>query len=420
MKKSIRIHFMGIGGSGMSAAAQIAKAQGFEVSGCDLQGATPYSHGLEVTKGHDVSHLKNVDILAVTPAVYFQSAQHPELVEGKAKGMVMTWQEFMGKYLHKDKFVICIAGTHGKSTTTTMAGLVLEAAGLDPTVEVGATIPAWHSNVRIGKGKYFVTEADEYHHNFLHYHSNIIILNNLEMDHPEYFKSDENILGAFQQFIDQLKPNGTLIFNNDSPLIHRLKMPTSSIPYSVKEFPKNLKLGTPGEHNKANAMGVLKLAQTLNIKQEIVYETLQKFTGIARRLELIGERNGVKIYDDYANHPTAFAANLEAIKSLYPQSKIWAIIEPHTFSRLRSVLNQLPESLKLADEVIITKVFASREKDPGDFSGADIAKAANGQYIPEFKDVIETIKAEAAPGMVVLVMGSGDSYKLSQQILESL
>ncbi len=416
---------MGIGGSGTSAVAQIAAAQGYEVSGCDLQTETPYlskvqEAGIKIYPGHSKEHLKNIDVLAVTPAVFFQSSDQPEYLEAKEKNIVMTWQEFLGKYLQKNKFVICIAGTHGKSTTTAMAGLLLEAAGLKPTVEVGATVPAWHSNVLLGSDKYFVCEADEYYENFLHYHPDILILNNIEMDHPEYFKNMDNLLATYQKFINQIKDGGTLIYNADSTQIKGLNLPKKTLPYTVGDFPSTIRPRVAGSHNKTNAMGIIKLAEILKIDPKIVKETLENFTGIGRRMELIGQKNGIKVYDDYANLPTAFAANLHAAKEIDPGSKIWAIIEPHTYSRLRAVLGELPRALKFADQVIVTKIFASREADPGDFSGADIAKVCGGRYIPEFTDVISTVKSEAKSGDVILVMGSGNSYKLSRLILESL
>ncbi|MEK7091347.1 MAG: Mur ligase family protein, partial [Patescibacteria group bacterium] len=254
-----KIHFMGIGGSGMSAVAEIARSMGFQVSGCDLK-----------TGGHDVSHLEGIDILAVTPAVYFLSKQHPELVEGQHLGIAMTWQEFMGKYLHKDKFVICIAGTHGKSTTTALAGLLLQASGLDPTVEVGA------DGSRFGQGKYFISEADEYYGNFLHYHPNIVILNNIELDHPEYFGTFEKMLDTYAQFVSQIKPGGTLIYNMDNlgnrqliPKIQSSKI--SIVGFLLSDFPKKLRLSVPGNHNKANAVGIIKLAEVLKISNKILY-----------------------------------------------------------------------------------------------------------------------------------------------------
>lgn len=415
--------------------AQIAIAQGYEVSGCDIQTNTPYldklkSSGVQVKiyQNHDASHLDDVDILAVTPAVFFQSAQNSELQTAKQKNILMTWQEFMGKYLHIDKTVICIAGTHGKSTTTAMVGQLLEKAGLDPTVEVGATVPVWHSNVRVGRGKYFISEADEYYHNFLHYHPDIVILNNIEMDHPEYFKTFDNVLQAFVDFVKNIKPGGTLIYNSDSSGVQELLLKISKynldlklVPFSLAKFPTNLTLEIPGNHNKSNAMGIIKLAEVLKINYELTIYELTNFGGIGRRLEELGTKNRITVIDDYANHPTAFAANILAVKEKYPNRRIWCVIEPHTFSRLRAVMSEIPKSLEKADAVIITKVFASREKDPGDFSGADIAKVIpHSRYIPEFSDVVKTLVSETKPKDIVLVMGSGNSYKLSRQILETL
>ena len=406
----MHVHFMGIGGSGMASAASIAKAYGYEISGCDLK-----------TGGHDVKHLENIDILAVTPAVFFQNNNHPEVQEAQKRGILMTWQEFMGKYLHKDKFVICIAGTHGKSTTTTMAGKLLIDAGLDPTVEVGAVIPEWNGGDRIGKSKYFVSEADEFYSNFLHYHPDIVILNNIELDHPEYFGTTENMLGIFQKFIDQIKSGGTLIYNTDSPLIHKLNLPKNSIPYSISEFPKDLILKVPGDHNKANAMGVIKLAGLLKLLRTDYIKTLESFSGIGRRLEELGSKNGITVIDDYANHPTAFQANIKALREKYSGKPIWVVIEPHTFSRLRAVLSDLPKSLKQADYVIISKIFASRETDQGDFTGADIAKVIpNALYIPEFPDIIKHLTLNIKHSDIILVMGSGNSDKLAREILENL
>ena len=422
------IHFMGIGGSGMSAVAQIATFLGYQVTGCDLQTDTPYidkvkKSGITVFSGHDSSHLQDCDLLAVTPAVFYQSNNHPEVETARQKNILLKWQELLGTYLHQGKKVICIAGTHGKSTTTALVGHLLENASLDPIVEIGATDNAWHNNVRLGHGKYFVSEADEFHDNFSSYHPDVIILNNIEMDHPEYFQIEQKLLQSFQNFINHLKPGGHLIYNTDSPLIHKLVLPKNTIPYSLSEFPKDLKLSIPGNHNKSNALGIIKLAHALNISQPVLSQTLSSFTGVGRRIELLGEKNGIKVYDDYANHPTAFAASIASVKELNPHSKIIAVIEPHTFSRLRAVLSDLPTSVAQAKYVIVSKIFPSRETDPGDFTSADIVSAMHhphARYIPEFSNIIQTVKSETKLGNVVLVMGSGDSYKLSRQILESL
>lgn len=454
------VHFMGIGGSGMSGVAQIAAAQGFQVSGCDLSVDTPYiskvqNLGLPVSLGHDPLHLDGVDILAVTPAVFYQNNTHPEVELARSKGILMKWQEFMGQYLHLGKFVICIAGTHGKSTTTALAGQLLETAQLDPTVEVGATVPLWHSNVRIGTGRYFISEADEFHNNFASYRPDIIILNNIEMDHPEYFGSVDKLLSTYRDFISHLKPHGTLIYNSNSALAHSLVSSLSHphfnlVPYSYFEIHSehlsptattfsyhghNYSLSLPGRHNIENALGVIELARLLKIKLSQVKSSLKSFTGIDRRLQFLGEKHGIKVYDDYANHPTAFLATIQAARQLHPGLPVWAVIEPHTFSRLRTLLPQLPASLASADQVIITKVFASRETDPGDFSGLTITDYLNrnsppakkatptlswATYIPEFPAVADHLKSQAPENCVILVMGSGLSHRLSRLILELL
>lgn len=359
----------------------------------------------------------------------------------------MTWQEFMGRYLHKDKFVICVAGTHGKSTTTALAGLLLEAAGLDPTVEIGANVPSWNSNVCVGKSKYFISEADEYYGNFLNYHPDVVILNNLEMDHPEYFKTLDNLIDAYSKFISQIKHGGTLIYNSNSQGIRSLlsqlpDLPITKIAYTIDEVShdvldlthttftykgNNYDLSLPGHHNIENALGIIELGKLLDIPSQISFSTLKSFTGLSRRLELIGQKHGIKVFDDYANHPTAFMATLQAAKQVTGNAEIWAIIEPHTFSRLRAVLNQLPESVQNADHVIVSQIYPSREADPGDFTGQDIVAAMHhpdARYIPEFSDIVNYLKPQLiTPNpspTAIIVMGSGNSYRLSRQILESI
>ncbi|MFZ2202346.1 MAG: Mur ligase family protein, partial [Microgenomates group bacterium] len=382
MKK--HIHFMGIGGSGMSAVALLAKHAGFEVSGCDLQESTPYldkckNAGIKLYVGHDKSHLKDIDIFAITAATFFQSQDQPEFIAGKKLKKMMQWQEFMAKYLHQGKEVISIAGTNGKSTTTALAALVLEEAGLDPSVMIGATMKKWGTNYRAGKSKYFAVESDEFFDNFLAYHPNIIILNNIEFDHPDFFKSFDHVLNTFKKFVGNLKGEKTLIFNQDDPGIKKLftkleKRRLSAlnlIGYTLKTRPlikvenstrglikttspkgtvfeainPNLKLKSrfnlilPGDYNVSNALGVITLAAMLGIKPQIMNSVFRNFEGIGRRLDKIGEtKNKIIVYDDYGHHPSAIKVTLEALKQRYPKQKIWTIIEPHGFSRTKATL----------------------------------------------------------------------------------
>jgi UDP-N-acetylmuramate--alanine ligase len=205
VEKIKKIHFMGIGGSAVAGVAILAKKFGFEVSGCDLEQTTVYSttlgnYNIPTFWGHNTQHLQGVDLLIVSPAVLYADPLPEEVVEAKEKGILITWQEFVGQYLQKDKIVLAIAGTHGKSTTTALLGLLLEGSNLDPIVEVGAIIPQWQSTMRFGNSDYFVCEADEFNNNFLNYSPGLIIINNLEMDHPEFFKDFVDFKESFKKY----------------------------------------------------------------------------------------------------------------------------------------------------------------------------------------------------------------------------
>ncbi len=228
----LHVHFLGIGGSGASAIAAIAKAQGFKISGCDKSPHNEFTKVFsedELLEGHSISHLgggtgERIDILAVTPAIFTADPDNEEVKAAKEKGIrVMTWQEFMGEFLEKDKFVIAVCGTHGKSTTTAMIGLMLEDLDLDPTVELGAVVPRWGGNFRIGKSKYFISEADEFNNNFLVTHPDIAVVTTIEMDHPETFKDFTEYSQSFFNFLCQTKQ--TVVANlSDSGVGDVLKM----------------------------------------------------------------------------------------------------------------------------------------------------------------------------------------------------
>jgi len=297
----MRIHFLGIGGSGISGVVKLAESFGHEVSGCDLEGNSAYAKN--IFQGHDPKHLKGVDLLVVSPAVFYQNKDNPELVEGQKRKIVMTWQEFLGSVLLKDKKMICIAGTHGKSTTTAMAGHLLIDAGLDPIVVVGAHVKQWKGNSRFGKGDYAVVEADEFNNNFLNYHPDIAVINNIEFDHPDFFKNREEVEASFNKFIKNLKGEKILIRQKDSENIH----------FNLKVM---------GEHNQKNANMVYVLGKKLGISNEVIIKSLESFNGIGRRMELIADRKGIKVYDDYAHHPTAIKTTLDGVRHEYPDANI--------------------------------------------------------------------------------------------------
>ena len=462
MSEKKNIHFMGIGGSALSGVAILAQSQGFKVSGCDSAKKTAYfdpllKRGIKPLFGHNKSHLEGIDILAVSVAVLVSNPNHPEIKEAKKRGILMTWQEFLGKYLQKDKFVIGIAGTHGKSTTTALIGLTLEMADLDPTVEIGAIMPRWQAPVRIGKSKYFVCEADEFNCNFLNYSPSVIIINNIEMDHPEFFKDFGHFKDSFKKFIKQIRPPKVLIVNEESKGIKEvlkemegwlkenkvkvigyfiedkfdfpfdleyqaniLKMSPSSTVFKVGKDEFNLKL--LGKDNVYNALGALALVFELNMNVSSLKKSLSIFNGLERRFELLGEEKGIKVFDDYAVHPRAVFSTLKAAEQKYPESRIWAVFEPHQFSRLSLFLKEFASVLSLADKVIVIPVFKGREKDNGLIRAEDLVKkiGKKARYIDSFEKIVEEIKAKGKSGDLVIFFGAGKSYLLSKQILKGI
>ncbi len=398
----MHIHFVGIGGSGISGVAKLATKMGYQVTGCDLEKNTAYVKN--VFQGHDVSHIKNTDMVVVSPAVFFQDKKIAEIELAKKEGKLITWQELLGKHLLKNKKLICIAGTHGKSTTTAMAGKLLVENGFDPIVVLGAAVPEWDGNSRFGEGEYAVVEADEFNNNFLNYKPDIAIINNIEFDHPDFFKNEEDVKKSFEDFKKNLVGDKTLITKKDS---------------LNKKF--NLKI--PGVHNQENANMVFLLGIKLGISQENVIKSIESFKGISRRLELIGEENGIKIYDDYAHHPTAIAATLEGLREIYPDNKIWTIVEPHGFSRTHSLLGSYKGVFDQADNVIIGPIFKARDTETFGVTPDTVAGASEHKEIvgtDSLDKIKEIVAREANSGDVIIVMGAGKSYLWAREILQML
>ena len=418
---------MGIAGSGASAIASIAQAQGYIVSGCDrvppLNDFTRHFDQNLLFEGHSEEHLKDVDILAISPAIPSLDPDNLELKAAKEKGIeVMTWQEFMGKYLEEDKFVIAISGTHGKSTTTAMVAHILEEAGLDPTVEIGAVVGKWGKNFRVGKSKYFVTEADEFNENFLVSHPDITVLNNLDMDHPEYYKDFEAYIDAFDKFLMQTK--GTIVANlEDKNVAELLKWTMKHIGVTCIDFNKNeisLDLKVPGEHNKKNALAAFQVGLLLGIEPQKIISALNSFTGIARRQELLGTVKGARVYTDYAVHPVEIEVTTEAIKNANPNKNICIIFQPHMFSRTKGLFNEFVETFKNLEigGAFITNIFQSREKDPGDMNSQMLVDAIDKQtvkYMPTVKDAIKTAEQYLSENDVVIFYGAGDIDKTARE-----
>jgi UDP-N-acetylmuramate--alanine ligase len=422
------VHFMGIGGSGASAIASIAKEQGFKVTGCDQNPFNNFTKELDqesLNQGHSPEHLENVDILAITPAITSLDPNNAELVEAKERGIeILTWQEFMGKYLEQDKFVIAITGTKGKTTTTAMSGLVLEEADLDPTVELGAIVPKWDKNYRIGKSKYFVTEADEFNNNFLVSHPEVTIITNVVYDHPEFFKDFEEYKDAFFNFLCQTKQ--VILANLSDPTVaeickHVMKQTgVKIIDYSKSDF--QLKLKVPGEFNQLNAAAAFHLGLFLQIAPEKVKKTLENFDSIGRRFEKVGELNGALIYSDYAHNPLSLEVTMKALKETYPDKKLWVIFQPHMFSRTKALFDDFVKVFQSApvDGVQIIDIYPSREIDTGVVTSQQLVDAINKDNVEyaEKDKIIDQVKQYAQRDNVFFFIGAGDIDNIAREIIK--
>ncbi|OGY24292.1 MAG: hypothetical protein A2172_00275 [Candidatus Woykebacteria bacterium RBG_13_40_15] len=410
---------MGVGGTGCSAVYFIAKSLGYSVSGCDKEISRFIGTEKGIQKGHNALHLVGVDSLVYSPAIPALDPQNPELLSAKARGVeTMPWERFVAREFLKDKFVIAVSGTHGKSTTTAMIATILEKAGLDPTCLVGAIVNSWGRNFRVGKSKYFVIEADEYGEKFLEFSADAAVITNIDFDHPEYFKNLGEVELAFEKFVKNTKEGSILMtgpgVNIQNPNGETLRVVSNGF---------NLKL--IGEFNKTNAALAASVARKLGISEETIKSALESFSGLVRRFEFKGEEKGVAVFDDYAHHPTAALETLKAVRERFPDKKIWLVFQPHLFTRTKALFGQFKEAFEKApvDEIILVDIFAAREKDTGEINSGDLAKSIEGRevkYIPEIEEAAIYLVKEVSAGDLVVSMGAGGISKLSEILLKKL
>jgi UDP-N-acetylmuramate--alanine ligase len=449
---SKRVHFLGIGGSGASAVAHIAEAYGFDVTGCDNDLESEFLEGFrteQIFKGHSADHIfyqstlikgfiatqlpkdkKTIDILAVTPAIYSLDPQNPELLAAKKQGIeLLSWQQFMGKYLEKEKYVIAVSGTHGKSTTTAMVAKIWEAANLNPTVELGGVVPEWGQNFRVGKSKFFITEADEFNDNFLATQPDIVVLTNIEMDHPEFFKDFEDYKESFLEFLYQTK--SLILANLQDPGTREVlekfqknkdkKYDPKILDYSNSVI--NFTLKVFGEHNKLNATAAFQVSLNSGIDPNIIRNSLMSFNGIGRRLELLGKLNEAPIYSDFGHHPTEIKTTIKALREKYPNQKMVLFYEPHMFSRTKAFFDDFVKVFReiAVDQLFITDIYQSRETDKGLVSSSELANKVNKpgvSYLPK-KEVVDLAKLMAKPDSILVFMGAGEIDKYAKQLLRN-
>jgi UDP-N-acetylmuramate--alanine ligase len=432
----MKIHFIGIGGIGVSALARYYLAQEHEVSGSDLVSS-------EITKAleklgakifigkHKAKNLpKDANLVIYSPAV---QENNPELLKAKRyKLKAISYPQALGE-LTKNHFTIAVCGSHGKSTVAAMIGLILTKAKLDPTVILGTKLKEFgDSNCRVGKSEYLVIEADEYKESFLNYWPKIIVLLNIEYDHPDYFKNLNHYILAYKKFISHLPKDGILVANRDDKNISNLKSQISKLKikiqnYSLKEKEgKKLKkiLKIPGEFNVSNSLAALKVAKILKIPDKISFKVLSQFKGTWRRFDekiarIPNTKYLIRIINDYAHHPTQVKVTLGATREKYKNKKIWCIFQPHQYQRTYYLFDDFVKVFKEhpVDKVIITDIYTVSGRE-----SKEIMRKVNAQklveaidkenviYLPKEK-IINYLKKNLKGGEVVIIMGAGDIYE---------
>ena len=429
----MKVHFIGIGGIGVSALAQYYLEKGHQVSGSDLNSSeiTEFLRvkGARIYIGPQLARtvLANIDLVIYSPAV---QKNNPELMAAKKLGIkCQSYPEALGE-LTKKYFTIAVSGTHGKSTTTAMIALILIRAGLDPTVIVGTKLKEFkNSNCRVGKSNYLVIEADEHFASFLNYWPKIIVLTNIEADHLDYYKNLQNLLKTFKEYISHSSKDGVLIFNkNDKNILEITKnyigdtYGFSGKQNEAKKIKNILKI--PGEHNVYNALAALTLARVLKIPDKVTYKTLSEYKGAWRRFE-IKKLRSITVVSDYGHHPTEIRATVKAAREKWPKRKIWLVFQPHQHQRTFYLFKDFVMVFKKAllkhwvNKCIITDIYgvAGREKKEirKKVNSEKLVKAINKKdaiYLPKQK-ILNYLKKNLGGGEVVIIMGAGDIYKLT-------
>lgn len=449
--KPIHVHFIGIGGISMSGLAEILAERGFTVSGSDAKQTdlttSLEEHGIQVFYGQRSENITNdIHLVVYTAAI---KEDNPELAHAKAMGIpTMTRASLLGQMMKNYQTPIAVSGTHGKTTTTSMISEILLLSDLDPTLSIGGIYKAIGGNIRIGGSDYFVTEACEYTNSFLSFFPKIGIILNVEEDHMDFFHDIDEIRRSFHDFAALLPEDGTLIINGDIPEVNRIteglacRIITfgssdcfdyypSDIDYDDKAKPtyfmhhngntETVSLGVTGEHNVYNSLAAIALSDLLQIEWNVTKDALAHFTGTDRRFEYKGSLGDIKIFDDYAHHPTEITATLKAAEK-YPHEKLICIFQPHTYSRTKKFLDGFAEALSLADIVVLADIYAARETDTLGVSSKDLQEkiAALGKpcyYFPTFDEIEKFLLEKSEKNDLLITMGAGDIVKIGERLL---
>ncbi len=448
------IYFIGIGGVSMSGIAHTLKYFGFNVSGSDATNSNIIQNlinsGIPVQIGNNPDNIKNMDLVVYTAAI---SKDDPELIMAHNLNIpTMERAVFLGLLTKCFNDTITISGTHGKTTTTSMVSLCFLKANLNPSIQVGAYLKNISGNYVVGNSDYFILEACEYVESFLHFFPKSAIVLNIDNDHLDYFKNIDNIQNAFIKYVKLLPSDGLLVINADDNRCLSLVNATSAMiityginndeadfiaknivfddngfpefdVYNKNQFYCHIKLSVPGKHNVLNALACISMCSYYNIDVETIKSALLEFTGADRRMEFKGKfNNNVTVFDDYAHHPTEIKATALALKNK-KFNESWAVFQPHTYSRTKNLLEEFADVLLNFDNVIITDIYAAREKNNYGVSSKDLADKLNSfggnvKYISDFNDIVSYLKENVKDNDIVLTIGAGTVTEIGTMLIK--
>jgi UDP-N-acetylmuramate--alanine ligase len=442
------LHFVGVGGAGMCGLAELLHSEGFEVSGCDLQASESTSRlaglGVPVAHEHAAAHLEGVQVVVVSSAV---PPDNPEVAAARRAGTpVIRRAEMLGE-ISRLKWGIAVAGTHGKTTTTSLTGFVLTNAGLDPTVVVGGRMHFLGAHARLGRSEYLVCEADEFDRSFLALFPVLAVITNVEAEHLDTYGSVEAMEEAFVAFANRVPFYGATIACLDDAGVRRLlprfsrrtvtygfspqadvqarnvRLSTAGATCRVIESGRELgelRLALPGRHMLANALGATAAALEIGVSFEKVASAVAAFTGVARRFERKGERNGVVLVDDYAHHPSEVAATLQAARQTFPDARLVVVFQPHLYSRTRALSREFGEALLAADVVLVLPIYPAREQPVSGVTHELVVEAARSSghrnvfTTASFAEALGRLDELLHAGDVLLTLGAGDVVRLGE------
>jgi UDP-N-acetylmuramate--alanine ligase len=446
-RENQNIHFVGIGGSGMSGIAKVLINSGHKVSGSDLKktDVTEYlkSIGAVIFIGHKAANIKISDVVVTSTAI---SKDNPEVVAALKKKIPVIPRIEMLAELSRLKYIVTIAGTHGKTTTTSLTSLILDEGGFDPTIVIGGRLKNLKTSARLGKGDFIVAEADESDGSFLKLSPIITVITNIDNDHLDYYGSMENLKGAFIKHINSVPFYGAAVICSDNEIIREItpKITREYITYGFIGKPdikasnikvqkectsfdviyRNKKIGNvcikiPGSHNILNSLAAIGVGLWLNIPFSLIAKAINKFNGVGRRLEIKGEKNGIMVIDDYGHHPTEVAATIKAVKDFWSERRLVVLFQPHRYTRTQNLFKEFGRSFSDADIVKVLDIYPAGEKHIKGVSSDLILKSLkkNKSNAEHFSD-LKTLLSILSEGDIVLTLGAGDVWEKGEELLK--